>query len=185
MSWLRIDDGFPQHPKFESWKPVEKWAWLEMMAYCARFSTAGRIPSDAALWPRSVTPRLLDLALVSGWIDEREDGLWIHDWEKYNPADATGAERARRYRTSRKERDADRDDVRDDDRDDERDENGASRAGARARARPVPSLETASEQAGRSEVRRAPAEPAGLDHIADDVLAFRREHGLDDEGGET
>jgi hypothetical protein len=184
MSWLRIDDNFPQHPKFEGWRAVDKWSWLEMMAYCARFSTGGRIPSDPQLWPRSVTQKLLDLALISGWIDERVDGLWIHDFELYNPSHSAGAERARRYRERKKlaaERDVTRDAERDDDRDASRDAFRAG-AGARVRPRPVP----VQEEPSVSPTRARDSMPDGLTDIASDIdeQLTQLRHSHADEGGE-
>lgn len=99
MSWLRLDDGFTSHPKFEGWNPAEKWAFLELMSYCARYRTKGRVPADRSLLPRTVTAKLLDRALAAGWLDRRENGdLWIHDWTIYNPTDPTNAARQRRFR---------------------------------------------------------------------------------------
>jgi hypothetical protein len=103
VSWLRTDDGFTSHPKFEGWKPAEKWAFLELMHYCARYRTQGRIPNDLTLLPRSVTPKLLERAATSGWIDRRNGSAWIHDWEVYNPRDATAADRMRRHRSRHRE----------------------------------------------------------------------------------
>lgn len=86
MAWLRLDDHFTKHPKFEGWTPAEKWAWLEVMEYCASYETNGRIPIDLTLMPRSTTPRLLARAEASGWIDVHEDGSkWVHDWAEFNP----------------------------------------------------------------------------------------------------
>ena len=86
MAWLRLDDGFTKHPKFEGWSVSEKWAWLEVMEYCARYETNGRIPVDLTLMPRSTTPRLLAKAESAGWVDVHEDGSkWVHDWAEFNP----------------------------------------------------------------------------------------------------
>jgi hypothetical protein len=110
MSWLRVDDRFTSHPKFEGWPVADRWAFLELMTYCARYRTRGRIPTDLSLLPRAVTGKLLRRAIASGWVEDRPDGRWIHDWDVYNPADPTGAVRAKRYRQNRDEhRDADRD----------------------------------------------------------------------------
>jgi hypothetical protein len=99
MSWLRLDDSFTSHPKFEGWAAPEKWALLELFSYCARYRTKGRVPTDRTLLPRSVTTRLLDRAIEAGWLDQRENGdLWVHDWATYNPPDPTNAERQRRFR---------------------------------------------------------------------------------------
>jgi hypothetical protein len=86
MAWLRIDDGFTKHPKFEGWSRSDRWAWLEVMEYCARYRTRGRIPAELDLLPRAVTTALLKRAEQSGWCTRREDGaLWINDWDAYNP----------------------------------------------------------------------------------------------------
>jgi hypothetical protein len=99
MSWLRTDDAFSQHPKFEGWTSAQKWAWLELMHYCARYRTAGRIPNDLTLLPRSTTEKLLERAETSGWIDrDRSGDRWIHDWRIYNPKDPTAADRMARKR---------------------------------------------------------------------------------------
>lgn len=102
MSWVRTDDSFCQHPKFEGWPPARRWAWLEVMHYCARYQTGGRIPNDLSLLPRFCTKSLVNAAEKSGWVDRDSDGdLWIHDWEKYNPTDPTKAERQAKWRAKR------------------------------------------------------------------------------------
>lgn len=85
MSWLRLDDGFGEHPKFDGWTIAQRWAWLEVLLYCARRETEGRIP-DVRLLPRNVTPALLERALASGLADRHDDeSLHVHDWKIYNP----------------------------------------------------------------------------------------------------
>lgn len=99
MTWLRLDDGFAQHPKLEGWTGTQKWALIELFLYCARHKTEGYVPSDLALLPRAVTAGVLIRAETSGLLDREEDGtLVIHDWKKYNPSDVTAAERMRRHR---------------------------------------------------------------------------------------
>jgi len=118
MPWLRLDDGFAGHLKLEGWTAAQKWAWLELMLWAAHHRTAGRVPDDLSLLPRSTTRALLNRAEASGLLDRRKGDLWIHDWDVYNPRDATGAERAARYRrrhggnhggSNAQDRDADRD----------------------------------------------------------------------------
>ena len=129
MSWLRLDDNFAQHPKFEGWPAAQRWAFVELMLYCAKYRTGGRVPADLTLLPRPVNSRLLGQAEASGWLDRTEEALWIHDWEKYNPSDPTAAERQKRYRDRNAERN------------EQRDDNGASRVGAHARPVPSPTPE--------------------------------------------
>ena len=141
MAWLRLDDGFTKHPKFSGWTPAEKWAWLEVMEYCARYGTGGRIPDDLSLMPRTTTEKLLAKALLSGWLDVSEDGSRsIHDWSIYNPKDPTAALRQARSR-ARKGSDghASVTQASRESHGSERDENRDSRAGTRAYpSRPVP-----------------------------------------------
>jgi hypothetical protein len=99
MAWLRLDDAFPQHPKFEGWPPAQRWAFLELMSYCAKHRTEGRVPTDLTLLPRLVTGKLLRQAEDVGLIDRDPEGdLWVHDWSIYNPSDPTNAERQARHR---------------------------------------------------------------------------------------
>ena len=103
MSWLRLDDRFTSHPKFAGWTPAEKWAWLEVLEYCARYKTNGLVPDDLALLPRSVTPKLLQRAENVGFLERNGNGLEVHDWPEYNPPkDPTNAERQQRWRDRNK-----------------------------------------------------------------------------------
>jgi hypothetical protein len=157
MAWLRVDDRFTEHPKFAGWSPAERWDWLALLCYCARYRTQGAIPLDASLLPalhsapankQSQGSRsLLAKAVAAGLAEQTPAGFQVHDWNDYNPADSTAAERKRRQRVRDAERDADRDP----DRDNGRDET-VTRARARARG-PVPSPERANalSAASRSE----------------------------------
>lgn len=105
MAWLRIDDGFANHPKLEGWSAAQKWALIELFCYCARHKTEGYVPSDMALLPRSVTGKVLNLAFDSGILEHDKDGhLVIHDWGHYNPSDVTAATRMQRMRDRNKAR---------------------------------------------------------------------------------
>ena len=105
MTWLRIDDGFPQHPKIVQLTRTERWAWLEILAYCARYRTQGFVTSGVREAVSAATPRLLTKMAELRLLDVVDGGWKVHDWNDYNPLDATAAERQRRYR----DRNADRD----------------------------------------------------------------------------
>lgn len=111
MAWLRLDDGFPSHPKLSGFSASQKWALIELLCYCARHKTGGLVPRDLSLLPRAVTPALLERAEMAGIVDREEDGhLVIHDWSVYNPSDPTAAERMARWRNNNRngERNPDR-----------------------------------------------------------------------------
>lgn len=95
MSWLRLDDGFAQHPKIVALTPRDRWTWLELLCYCARYRTDGRVPAGIADVVRGATTgflqrcgqlRLLDADPAS------EGGFLVHDWLDYNPLGLEGDE---------------------------------------------------------------------------------------------
>lgn len=88
MAWLRLDDGFAQHPKIVALTPKDRWTWLELLCYCARYRTEGKVPAGIAEVVRGATPAFLnrcgDLRLLDA--DEDSDGYLVHDFDEYNPA---------------------------------------------------------------------------------------------------
>jgi hypothetical protein len=102
MSWLRIDDGFVEHPKVADLSDRAFRLHIAALCYCARNLT------DGVLTPRSVK---VVCALTTGTrkhvVELRDAGLWIvsgDDWEikdylHYNP----DAETARSTRDARRE----------------------------------------------------------------------------------
>jgi hypothetical protein len=98
MSWLRLDDGFAEHPKLLELPRELRWSWLEVLLYCARRRTDG-VVTQAALERCGFEESDDSGALVNlGLLDELEDGSFrVHDWHDYNGA-MTDAERQRRHR---------------------------------------------------------------------------------------
>lgn len=129
MSWLRLDDTFAQHPKITHLSRGDRWTWLEILLYCARFKTAGVVPETVGEVVKRATPAFLNRCYELHLLDLDGEEYRVHDWDAYNPSDATAADRMRRYRKRNADRNADRNG------------DGASRAGARARPVPSPSLE--------------------------------------------
>jgi hypothetical protein len=103
MSWLRIDDGFIDHPKLLSLgPPADRWTFLELLTYCARHHTEGYFPTTIRSQNARVTRSFIAKCIDVGLIDKTPSGeLRIHDWERYNPSkDATGAARQQRWRNA-------------------------------------------------------------------------------------
>jgi len=144
MAWLRIDDGFAQHPKIVQLSAKDRWTWLELLCYCARYRTEGHVPEAISEVVRGATPALLErcVSLRLLEVSTGRNGYEIHDWADFNPKDPTKAARQARWRHNKDSAapvDADVDaDV--DASTVYRD--GPSRAGSRARSRPVPSPST-------------------------------------------
>lgn len=185
MTWLRLDDGFDQHPKFAGWSVDNRWSWLQVMLYCARFQTKGRLPNDLSLMPRTVTKRLLKKAVESGWLDPQEDGtLVIHDWAVYNPS--PDAERMRLRRQAERMANAEANDSRTEDRTNGRTDT-ARKTNPRGRASaPVPGPSPKnpppfpSEKEGEGSTTNAFAAPASA-KVAHACRAWLDGHGFDRE----
>lgn len=83
MSWVRIDDVMPEHPKVAGLSDRAFRAHVEAMCYAARSRTRGRLATSVVRrygWHRSA----LELVEAGVW-EEVGDGWVIHDFETYNP----------------------------------------------------------------------------------------------------
>lgn len=97
MAWLRLDDGFAQHPKIVALTPRDRWTWLELLCYCARYRTEGQVPAGIAEVVRGATPAFLQRALESTLLDPVPGTTCeyhVHDWIDYNPARIDDADEA-------------------------------------------------------------------------------------------
>lgn len=102
MAWLRIDDGFAQHPKVVSLTPRDRWTWLEILCYCARYRTEGKVPASVKEVVRGATTQYLHRAQQLGLLDSESPGEYtVHDWPDYNGRDPkiVSTERKRRLRS--------------------------------------------------------------------------------------
>lgn len=85
VSWVRLDDGFPEHPKVERAGFKAAWLYVCGLAYASRQLTNGIVPRErigklAGLQgERKLAERLVDVGL---W-REHPDGYEIHDYCKH------------------------------------------------------------------------------------------------------
>ena len=88
MGWIRIDDGLPEHPKFDQAGPLAGWLWLCGMGYCNRNLTDGRISKERVPLLSTVPkPEKEALRLVEAglWVDEG-DAYRVNDYLTYQPS---------------------------------------------------------------------------------------------------
>lgn len=95
MTWARLDDGFPEHPKVLSVGPFGLTVFVRALCYSARNLTDGFIPNAAIVsftvdfartsraahavdWPARL--------VAAGLWDEATGGYRIHDYLSYNPS---------------------------------------------------------------------------------------------------
>jgi hypothetical protein len=116
MTWVRIDDGFADHPKVVKIGTVALAIHVWAICHCARHLTDGRIAhEDLAGCPwvfkRSALRRAIGRLEGTGLWDACEGGWQVHDYLDYNPDAASvreerrrAAERQRRWRERQKQR---------------------------------------------------------------------------------
>jgi hypothetical protein len=138
MPWLRLDDTYDTHPKLLELSEQTRWRWTRALLYCARHRTGGFLsrPTIRDLGLSNSVGKLVDLGLLS----TSDDGYLVHDWDAYNPKDATSAERQARWRARNASRNAGSNGERNAADRHAGVSESVSRAQARARG-PVPSLE--------------------------------------------
>lgn len=86
MSWVRLDDHFPTHPKVVAAGGDAAWLHVCALCYCAEHLTDGLVPKRllARLSDRKQPTRLAQRLVDAGmWSDDGDD-YRIHDYLTYN-----------------------------------------------------------------------------------------------------
>ncbi len=94
MSWVKIDDQFPEHPKLMAVGLEGQGLQIAALCYCARQLTDGFIPAAAlplltGLGPKASTTwteRMVAAGLWEPIANGMANGWQIHDYLQYNPA---------------------------------------------------------------------------------------------------
>ena len=95
MTWVRLDDLFPDHPKVQRVSDHAAWMFVCGLCYCARLRTDGVIPEAAVTTlTHARKPMVLAEELVEvGLWDRGDREFLVHDFLEYNPSSAKLAER--------------------------------------------------------------------------------------------
>lgn len=113
MTWVRIDDAAPLHPKLLRVGAEAAWLWVAGLAYANRHVTDGDVPREAlpALYPhddlgRAKLIRIAERLVEVGLWTAREGGGWsIHGYAEYQrEAMRSSVEDRRRWEAERKAR---------------------------------------------------------------------------------
>lgn len=114
MTWLKVDDGFTDHPKIEALSDQAFRLHVAGLCFCARTLSDGKVPEDRVrrLLPK-VTKRMVTELVDGGLWLPIQAGFEIKDYLAYNPSRAEvekqRTERAERQKKWRdKKRDASR-----------------------------------------------------------------------------
>lgn len=83
MTWLRIDDGFPNHPKVAGLGPWAFRAYVSALCYSSRYLTDGFVPNRVIGGMTTANARL-ELVAAGLW-ETSSGGIRIHHYNDYNP----------------------------------------------------------------------------------------------------
>ena len=88
MTWVRIDESFPEHPKVSAAGGDAAWLHVCAMCYCNRFLTDGFVPTSvlARLSDRKRPTALAAKLVEVGIWDVTDNGWQIHDFLAYQPS---------------------------------------------------------------------------------------------------
>lgn len=82
MSWARIDDNFPQHPKVVQVGAVAAWLYVCGLCYCRKYHTGGFIPAGAVQGLGvSAAGRLIPHLLNAHLWERADQGFQVHDYD--------------------------------------------------------------------------------------------------------
>jgi hypothetical protein len=100
MGWVKLDDGFPTHPKVVGLTLEARWAYIESLCYAAKYETDGLIPGIVA--PNG--PVREELLAAGLWERGRASSVQVHDFLFYNPSRTEKERKRNRSRTDRASR---------------------------------------------------------------------------------
>lgn len=89
MTWVKLDDGFADHPKVVRAGPMAAMLYIRGLCYCARHLTDGFIPEGAVAGLMVGLGPGVEKILVQVKLWERVEGGWqVHHFLDYNPSRA-------------------------------------------------------------------------------------------------
>lgn len=84
MTWVKLDDTFPDHPKIIAAGDAAAWLWVSSVCFASRHLTDGFIPNDAVarLTSQRRVHQLVAKLLEVGLWEAATGGYWVHDYEE-------------------------------------------------------------------------------------------------------
>lgn len=89
MTWVRLDDSMPEHPKMVALTDRAFRQHVSALCYCNRNLTDGAIPDTIAHRLVASGKRYAGELVTAGIWDKTTDGYQIHDYEDYQPSRAS------------------------------------------------------------------------------------------------
>lgn len=89
MPWLKMDDGFYDHPKVACLTPAAGWLWMRGLGWSARHLRDGFVPQHIVCWLARDDADALAAELHAAGLWGPAPGGWqAHDFGDYNPSAA-------------------------------------------------------------------------------------------------
>lgn len=90
MTWVKLDDLFPEHPKVQRAGQAAAWLHVAGICYSSRYLTDGIVP-DAALaglgqYGRGRARKLADVLVEAGLWERVNGGYQVHDYLDFQPS---------------------------------------------------------------------------------------------------
>lgn len=106
MTWVKLDDSMPTHPKVVERSDAAFRALIELWCHAAQHKTDGRVGDQAA--KRIAKPKVIAELVDAGLIHRNGAGWIIHDWLDHNMSKSdyeaqreVDAERLRKWRANK------------------------------------------------------------------------------------
>ncbi len=98
MTWIKLDDKTPRHPKVAGLSDRAKWAWLSSLCYASEFLTDGVVPMAFIV---TVSRRLREEIVAAGLWREAGNQIVIHDYLDHQTSKESVQKERRRNRERR------------------------------------------------------------------------------------
>lgn len=82
MTWVKVETGFPRHPKVMGLSDKAFRTYLEALCYCAELLTDGYVPAEFVRRRRAAAAQLVNARLWTPTPDG--DGYLVHDYLAHN-----------------------------------------------------------------------------------------------------
>jgi hypothetical protein len=84
VSWVRVDDGFDEHPKIDALGDAAFRLHVAALCYCARTLSDGHVPAaKAGRLTATARPKVIAELVAAGVWEAVTDGYVIHDYLDY------------------------------------------------------------------------------------------------------
>lgn len=107
MTWVRLDDGFADHPKIERVGPLAAWLHVVAICYSSRHLTDGQIPKTKARRLADIpqAPKHITALIEAGLWHDEGDHYQLHDYLDYQASRVeVEADRERQRERKRRQR---------------------------------------------------------------------------------